>query len=256
MTASEVLMYRGGSISQEYVSGMAAVLVRHPRALFLFDSGFGARVDEHVKSIPALMRATTNYDGEIPAAAQLIAGGIDLNKIAMIIVSHSHWDHVSGLVDFPGTETWMSRAEIAYSWQLPAREVMRQVIDKLALREIEFTDGAYENYDSSYDLFKDGSIVLVPQPGHTPGSLGMFVNLKSGKRYFFIGDLTWTIEGVRNPAERPWLARTLVDKDAAVVRREIVRVHNLALRYPEMVIVPAHDRRLHDSMPLFPTMER
>ena len=40
------------------------------------------------------------------------------------------------------------------------------------------------------DLFDDGSVVFVPLPGHTGGSNGMFVNLRSGKRFFFMGDLT------------------------------------------------------------------
>ena len=105
-------------------------------------------------------------------------------------------------------------------------------------------------------MFSDGSVVLVPLPGHTPGSTGLFVNLHSGKRFFFIGDLTWAIEGVQLPAERPWVSRKLVDQDEEQVRRSIVKVHQLLEKHPDLIIVPAHDRRSYDKIANFPMVER
>ncbi|HJQ24629.1 MAG TPA: MBL fold metallo-hydrolase [Blastocatellia bacterium] len=256
MISRQAFVYRGGSWKQTYESGMAAALVRHPRATFLFDTGFGANVDEHFQHIPFLMRKLTVYDKEQPAAAQLAAQGVGAEQINMILLSHSHWDHVSGWEDFPAAEGWMTREEAAYSRTLPDSELMKRMLDHVKLRELDLNGPPYENFDRSLDLFGDGSIVLVPLPGHTPGSMGMFVNLRSGKRFFFIGDLTWCREGVELPAERPWLSRRLVDKDEEQVRRSIVRVHELAKRYPDMVIVPAHDRRVHEQIAAFPAVER
>jgi N-acyl homoserine lactone hydrolase len=256
MISKQAFIYRGGSWSETYESGMAAALVRHPKATFLFDTGFGINVDEHIKTIPALMRATTKYDKETSAAAQLQAQGISPDEIKMAVISHSHWDHISGLEDFPQAEAWIAKDEEAYIRTLPGRELVQQMSGKIKWQVIEFSDGAYENFDRSADLFKDGSIVLVPLPGHTPGSLGMFVNLRSGKRFLFTGDLTWCIEGEQIPAERPWISRQLVDKDEEGVRRSIVKVHELMKRYPDLVIVPAHDRRIHDKLANFPNAER
>jgi N-acyl homoserine lactone hydrolase len=256
MISKQAFIYRGGSWSEAYESGMAAALVRHPKATFLFDTGFGINVDEHIKTLPALMKATTTYDKETSAASQLRAQGLSPDDIKMAVISHSHWDHISGLEDFPQAEAWVSKAEQSYIQTLPDRELARQMKDKIKWRAIEFTDGAYENFASSLDLFQDGSIVLVPLPGHTPGSLGMFVNLHSGKRFLFTGDLTWCLEGEQIPAERPWLARKLVDQDEDGVRRSIVKVHELMKRYPEIVVVPAHDRRMHNKLANFPAVER
>jgi hypothetical protein len=75
--------------------------------------------------------------------------------------------------------------------------------------------------------------------------------------YSFVpADLTWAIEGVKLPAERPWISRKLVDLDEVQVRRSIVKVHQLLERRPELVIVPAHDRRIHDQLANFPEVER
>ena len=256
MISKQAFIYRGGSWSEQFESGMAAALVRHPKATFLFDTGFGANVDEHVKTIPSLMKAMTTYDKEVPAAVQLRERGITPEQIDMILISHSHWDHVSGWEDFPQVEGWMMKEEASYIRTLPAHELIKQMIGKVRLREIEMTSGPYENFTSSLDLFNDGSVVLVPLGGHTPGSMGMFVNLRSGKRFFFIGDLTWAIEGAQIPAERPWISRKLVDLDEEEVRRSIVRVHQLMNRYADLIVVPAHDRRAHDRIANFPDFER
>ncbi|MFY9609781.1 MAG: MBL fold metallo-hydrolase [Blastocatellia bacterium] len=255
MMSKQVFVFRGGNWSEGYDSGMAAVLVRHPKGTLLFDTGFGANVDEHIKTIPALMRLLTTYDKETSAAAQLQAHGVDPNEIEMAIISHSHWDHVSGLEDFPRAEAWFSKQELDDIPTLPAGELIQQMKSKLKLRAFEFAGSPYENFDRSLDLFGDTSIVLVPLPGHTPGSIGMFVNLRSGKRFFFIGDLTWALEGIELPAERPWISRKLVDRNEEQVRAAIVKVHQLMKRYPDLVVVPAHDRRVHDRIANFPALE-
>lgn len=256
MMSKQVFVYRGGKWSENYDSGMAAVLVRHSAETFLFDTGFGANVDEHIKTIPSLMQALTTYDKETSAAAQLKSHGLDPASIKTAIISHSHWDHISGLEDFPEAEAWFPKEEVVFIDKLPARELAKQMGSKLKIHQYEISGPPYENFDRSFDIFSDGSVVLVPLPGHTPGSVGMFVNLRSGKRFLFIGDLTWAIEGVKIPAERPWMSRKLVDYDEQEVRRSIIKVHELMTRYPDLIVVPAHDRRVHDRIAGFPDVER
>jgi len=71
----------------------------------------------------------------------------------------------------------------------------------------------------------------------------------SGKRYAFIGDLTWQLDGIRRRVERPWLMRKLADSDPAQVRQALLRVIALA---GLMQIVPAHDVHAHDGIPDLP----
>lgn len=256
MLSQQMFSWRGGKFGETQEFGMAAILVKHPKGIFLFDSGFGKNVDEHFKTAPWLMRQLSKYEKEVPAAEQLSKQGITPEQISAVYISHSHWDHVSGLEDFPGVEVRMPAAELEFIRAHRNPGLIDQFIDKLKVKTFEFTDTPYENFARSFDLFEDGSVVFVPLPGHTEGSTGMFVNLPSGKRFFFIGDLTWAIEGVQLPAERPWLARRLVDYDEEEVRRSVVRVHWLMEKYPEMIIVPAHDRRVHDRIKAFPEFER
>ncbi len=255
MPARKLFAYRGGSPSEAYENAMVAVLVRHPQATLLLDGGFGTNVDRHWQTIPWLMRQLSSYDKGTPAIAQLQHQGITHDQIKMAFITHSHWDHISGLEDFPGLEVRMPAAELQFIRDRKMPGLIDQMIGKLNVRTFDFSGEPHENFDRSLDLFGDGSVVLVPLPGHTDGSTGVFVNLRSGKRFLFTGDLTWAIEGFELPAERPWLARKLVDVDEAEVRRSIVKVHQLMRKYPELVVVPAHDRRVHDRIASLPQFE-
>jgi hypothetical protein len=77
----------------------------------------------------------------------------------------------------------------------------------------------------------------------------VFVTVPSGKRYAFIGDLTWQLDGIHRRVERPLMMRKLADSDPEQVREALLRVIALA---DLMQIVPSHDVRAHDGIPDLP----
>lgn len=241
--------YRGGALGEERVFGMAAILVRHPLGTLLIDGGFGRNVDAHAQSIPWLMRKTSRYEKETPAADQLRAAGIDPASLRGIVLTHAHWDHVSGVEDFPGVPVWLPQAERDFIDSGHVAVTLARSFGALNYQPYDFADGPYLGFERSHDVFRDGTVVLVPAPGHTPGSVIAFVTPPGETRYAFIGDLAWQREGIEIPAERPWLSRRLVDVDPAAVRRWLVQVHGLAARVPGLVVVPAHDRRVLETLP-------
>jgi glyoxylase-like metal-dependent hydrolase (beta-lactamase superfamily II) len=101
-------------------------------------------------------------------------------------------------------------------------------------------------------VYGDGSIVVVPAPGHTPGSVIIFVTLHDGTRYAFVGDLVWQMEGINERKERPRFSRTLVDLDAAGTRENLLHIIAIKKRIPELIIVPAHDMRAMADLPTLP----
>ena len=74
----------------------------------------------------------------------------------------------------------------------------------------------------------------------------VFVTLPGGKRYAFIGDVAWQLEGIRAPAQRPLLMRKRADADPGQVREDLLRVTAFA---GLMQVVPAHDVRAYDGIP-------
>lgn len=253
----QAFVYQGGNWLVDHEVAHIAVMVRHPQGNFLFDTGLGLKAAEQFAGNSALDKQLFSYQMIKPAVTQLQEQGIDINSIKTIILSHIHWDHASGVEDFPDTEVMVTKTEYDFGLKASRPAVIREQFDdaNIKWRFLEFNNQAYENFDRSFDLFGDGSIVLVPLTGHTPGSTGMFVNLASGKRFFFIGDLSWAKEGFEQPTQRPWLARSIVDNNANQVRDMLVKVYTLKEKHPELIIVPAHDARVHNQIAQFPKFE-
>jgi N-acyl homoserine lactone hydrolase len=243
---------RGGSFSDVRMFSQTALLVRHPRGDLLIDTGLGARAREHFATMPWIMQKLTQLTLHTPAVQQLRAAGYDFAALAGIVPTHVHWDHISGVPDFAAVPVWLNADEQAFAHAGGMPSALFRSFGDVPVRRYELQAQPYFGFARSYDVWGDGSVVLVPAPGHTPGSILAFVALPSGKRYALLGDLVWQSDGVTLPAERPLLARTLVDDDAAAVRVGIAHVAALHARFPELTLLPAHDARAWAGMPVFP----
>ncbi|WP_239083378.1 MBL fold metallo-hydrolase [Subtercola lobariae] len=246
------LAVRGGSFRDKRHFAANAVLVTHPGGDFLIDAGFGEQVDEHVKMLPLFTRAP--YTKTTTVYEQLVRAGYDFTRLRGVILTHSHWDHSSGL-DSLDVPIWINKGEREYAAKDGDGKVFRTVSVGHKIHEYVFGGPAYLGFAKSFDVYGDGSLVIALAGGHTTGSVVVFVTLPSaspvasGKRYAFIGDLTWQYDGIKRRAERPWLLRTLADSDAGQVREGIVLAAALV---DVMRVVPAHDVGAYDGIPVLP----
>src|SRR5215475_10576621 len=103
--------YRGGSLFERREFSMAGALVQHPKGDLLIDTGFGRNIDQQFRTLPFAVRLITFYSLWRPAADQLWDVGYDLKSLRAILLTHSHWDHVSGLPDFPGVPVLVTPQE-------------------------------------------------------------------------------------------------------------------------------------------------
>ncbi len=141
---------------------------------------------------------------------------------------------------------------------VPRRLFLRSQFESVKRwRALEFTDGPYVGFERSLDMFKDGSVVLVPLAGHTAGHTGMFLNLPSGKRYFFTGDVA---PGPRRASTGLRMFQGAASLGASGPRRghepgghRAVAWDSAAL--PGCELVPAHDENVMKTLPQFPVFE-
>ena len=237
---------RGGSFRDKRHFAATAILVQHPKGDLLIDVGFGSDVAAHVAALPRIVRPP--YQPTKTVSEQLDASGHDRSQLLGALVTHSHWDHVSGL-DQLQVPIWMNSGERQYAAEDPDGKVFRTVSAGHEIHEYELNGPPYLGFPSSFDVYGDGSVVIALAGGHTTGSVVVFVTVPSGKRYAFIGDLTWQLDGIRRRVERPLLLRKLADSDSEQVRQGLLRVIALA---DLMQIVPAHDRDAYDGIPRLP----
>jgi len=241
--------YRGGSLLEKRDFAMTAVLVKHPRGDLLVDTGLGSTIDEQIQAMPFWFRAMTSYTRGRSAAEQLDRAGYDRKSLRAILLTHAHWDHASGVPEFPDTPVWVTAEERRFIADGGWITSVARGLGNVRYVEYGFEGGSYLGFAQSHDVYGDGAIVVVPAPGHTPGSVIVFVTLANGKRWALVGDLAWQREGIIEREERPWIQRSLADEDPALVRENLLRMAAIAASFPEMTLVPAHEARGFATMP-------
>ncbi|MEO7547245.1 MAG: MBL fold metallo-hydrolase [Ramlibacter sp.] len=256
----EGLLYSGGDFSKKVDNIYSAILIRHAGEFILFDTGLGSHIaQQYRQDMPLLLRPFFKYqDPVLPVRAQLESAGI--GRLSRIVLSHSHWDHASGVTDFPGTPVLVAPEELEVI-RRPAGKLgapwPSQVGDKsIQWQQIAFEPRLYEGFERSLDLFRNGKVVLVPMNGHTPGSVGLFLTVDSGKRYFFVGDAVWSAGALVNGSPKFWAARMQADDDAARTQGTIEQIRAAMQRDPGLVVVPAHDGTVQNALGYFPAWVR
>lgn len=249
ISSSAAFSYRGGNPLEERWTNVGSILVEHPNGSVLFDAGFGSKANDHLKTAPWLMQKLVKLELSKSVGEQLKTAGISQESIKGVYITHAHWDHVSGVEDLPDISVHFPKQELFFIKNAGHASKLARDLIKDNYTLYDFKSGPYMGFETSHDVYGDGSIVIVPMSGHTPGSVAAFINTSDGKHYVLIGDTAWQGEGVELPAERPWMARSLVDINAKRVRKNLVILHKLKKENPDLIVVPAHDLRVWEKLP-------
>lgn len=211
------LRYLPGGWS-DHTDPVNVVLVDHPAGLCLFDTGPGRRLtlSGAFPGVHPWLRLTRFEPTEADAVGvALAARGATREDVRTIVLSHLHVDHVGGVEEYPVAELVVSRREWERATGLPGR--LRGYVPSLvptgrATRLVEPRGPAVGPFPASFDVHGDGSLVVVPAPGHTPGHLALLVE-RAGGTLLCGGDLGASLDELaRNaPAVARWCTRTGVE---------------------------------------------
>jgi glyoxylase-like metal-dependent hydrolase (beta-lactamase superfamily II) len=112
--------------------------------------------------------------------------------------------------------------------------ILKPGIDWMPVEPSPVTDPSIAPFTSAVDLRGDGTLMLLPTPGHTPGSMSLLVRDEGMPPLLLVGDLTYDallLEHEHVPGVGSH--RGLVESTRAV--------NELASRYPDLVVLAAHD---------------
>ncbi len=166
---------------------VAAYLIVHPRGTLLWDTG--VIPDELVKP-----EGTTEARATVHTTltGQLQAIGYKPSDITYLALSHNHYDHSANANEFAGS-TWLTqKAERAFMFPDAPPQTPINHADRFSRLQNSKT----VLLDADYDVFGDGTVVIVATPGHTPGHQSLFVKLAKTGPVVLSGDL------YHYPAER------------------------------------------------------
>ncbi len=222
--------------------------IEHVDGLVLFDTG----MDRALLTDPAYPDRITAFfnrhifrwhvGSEDTLSAQLERAGYAVADVRKVVISHLHADHVGGIAEIPQAELYAAAAGLAYMRgpDHPERHfVFRDHIEMPGAnwRDIPFAptdDPALAPFTEACDLMGDGSLVVLPTPGHLEGSVSMLVRRGERPPLLLIGDLTYA-EALLQRDQFPAIG------NRAQLRQSFAKVRALKARLPDLVILPAHD---------------
>jgi len=170
-----VLRYLPGGWSDETLP-VHAFAVEHPHGVCLFDTGQTARA-AHPGYLPRwhpfLRLARFELEPADEAASQL-----DPSTVRWVVLSHLHTDHVGAVAAFTHADVCVSRTEWEHAAGVRGR--LRGYVPQhwppgLTPRLVDFMGPPAGSFPASYDVAGDGTLLMVPLPGHTPGHAGLLV---------------------------------------------------------------------------------
>ncbi len=116
-------------------------------------------------------------------AGQLARLGLTPADIDLVILTHSHIDHVGGIADFPGAPILLSTAEHALERPLYFGKV----------RGVEWPDRTYLPITKDTEIAP--GLTVLSAPGHVPGQLALLLRLPQTGPVLITGD------AISRPAE-------------------------------------------------------
>jgi len=181
---AEKSIYVSGADRSETIDlPVSSALIRHKQGNVLFDTGCHPSVVDHAearwgtlaKVMKPLMGANETL---LPSLACV---GMEPGDIDIVVNSHFHPDHC-GCNQFFRKATILAHAKEIEAAQAPGAEAAGY------LRADWDYGQPIEALNGERDLFDDGSVVLVPLPGHTPGTLGALVGLDRDGQFLLASD--------------------------------------------------------------------
>ena len=230
-------------------------VIEHQDGLVLFDAGMDPAVVTNPDYFPDkvtaffMRRIFRFHQGpEDTLARQLEIAGYSPSQVRTAVISHLHFDHAGGIRDIPQADLVVSRE----AWEHmngphPEREgVLKRDLDipEARWRRIGFEpvdDPSLAPFDHAYDLMGDGSLILLPTPGHLPGSISMLIRRAPAPPLLLIGDLAYSLAAM----ERGQIPGT---GDNTELRRTYDKVLQLRASIPELLVLPSHDRKAVEAL--------
>jgi N-acyl homoserine lactone hydrolase len=162
---------------------VSCFLIRHKQGNVLFDSGCHPSVIDDAEArwggIARVMTPIFTHDQSL--MTQLEGVGLVADDIDVVVNSHFHSDHC-------GCNAFFKKATIVcHAHELEVAKAANAAV--MGYVPVDWDHPMpMDAIEGERDLYGDDRIVLIPLPGHTPGSIGALVNLDRSGSFLLASD--------------------------------------------------------------------
>jgi glyoxylase-like metal-dependent hydrolase (beta-lactamase superfamily II) len=216
-------------------TGMVCLLIETDRELVLLDTGLGLDEYVHPTWMMQLFRLITSvpFDPNEAAVNRIRTLGYKSDDVKNIILTHMHFDHTSGLPDFPHAKIHVHRREYeAFTGSGLKRWTELAYIQRYVAHQPEFI--FYEKVDSKWYDFDairlpfSPEMYFIPLFGHSRGHCGVAIKTAGGW-FFHVGDAG----AVYNDETPAWLIKLVLGPHDQRLRA-FMKAH------PEVLLTNSH----------------
>lgn len=155
-------------------------LIKNPNGWLLWDLGLGDQYLDHPFEDKKHHTTLTVSHSLVSQLKQL---GLTPNDIQYVALSHSHFDHTGNAKLFTHATWLLQRSEYQFIQQKPLSSAV-------ADNTFQLLSGVNKILlDGDYDVFGDGTVIILRTPGHTPGHESLEVVLPHKGVIIISGDL-------------------------------------------------------------------
>jgi glyoxylase-like metal-dependent hydrolase (beta-lactamase superfamily II) len=213
----------------------------HPKGLVLYDTGNNVAISDGqckthwMAGLCDFLKPSQTRKDVIDQ--QLEKLGYKVSDVKIVITSHSHLDHIGNIEMFPDAIHVMQKKELYQAWW--PEKFQRTGAHVLADYD-DARDFNYMELNGDYDLFGDGSVIILSTPGHTMGHQSVKLQLPETGTVILSGDAIWMEENLEGyPAG---LNYSVLDYTNSVNRLKMMRdIENAKLWF-------GHSGKQYDTM--------
>lgn len=237
-TLDKSMFSPGVDVGVAYDIPVNCYLIRHGKDLMIWDTGLADSLVEKPEGVVVAGGKLTIFVKKT-LASQMKTVGVSPRDVKYLALSHMHPD-ITGNVGLFTAATWyVQKPEFDAAFGKTPRKFGFDPKTYGGLRNNKTVV-----LTGRKDVFGDGSVIIIPAPGHTPGSQVLFVRLPSGP-VILAGDL-WHFESNRTNDIVP-----ASNFDIEMTRKSMARINALAARTGAKVWLN-HDRDQSARLPHAP----
>jgi len=224
-----------------------AFLVQHPvQGPVMIDTAFDPIVATDRKQSFGRFGALIWTPEDVRPVSELLRGqGVDPSAVRTVVMTHLHFDHASGIAQFPDAEFVVTDTEWDAASNGGTRDgyIPAHLAPAKNVRKVDIgAEPEAEGFAHVHDVFGDGSVRMASTPGHSHGHCSILLRTATGP-LLLTGDASYA----RRAIDEHW-EPIIIGGDKGAYHDSLRRIEAWVKENPDAPVICGHDPWQRDDL--------